>query len=187
MHAFAFPFRLLQHIAIAVSRPVESRVKPPSRCMSLFIVFATVGLFVSAFTLYRGMVFADWTPEMITVLIGAASSLFAAIVAGIIAIINATTKAKIEQHRALSQMNHEKLDEIHVELVKNTAATEKSEEAVKASVDQTKVRVEELGRSMSDVAGHIGATGATGASGEKGDRGDKGDKGDKGDRGNGHQ
>lgn len=177
MHTFAFPFQLLHHIAIAVSKPVESRANPQSRCMSLFIVLATVGLFVSAFTLLKGAIFAEWTPEMITVMISALASLFAAIVAGIIAIINATTKAKIEQHRALSQMNHEKLDEIHVEMVRNTAATVQAEEAVKTSVDQTKVRVEELGRAMSDVAGHIGATGPAGPAGPPGPVGPKGDQG----------
>lgn len=152
--------------------------------MSIFIILSSLGLLISALTIIQRIIVAEWTPEMITVMIGAVSSLFAAIVAGIIAIINATTKAKIEQHRALTQMNNDKLQDLHVEMVKNTAATEKAEEAVRVSVDQTKVRVEELGRAVSDVAGHIGAAGPAGPAGPEGPAGPKGEKGD---RGNGHQ
>jgi uncharacterized membrane protein YbhN (UPF0104 family) len=75
----------------------------------------------------------NWTPQDVTSLIAALGGLFAAIIAGIIAYINAKTKAKIEEHRALSELNSLKLDAVSKELSKNTAITKDTNESVKSS------------------------------------------------------
>lgn len=118
-------------------------IPTPSKNMTLFCIYAF--FFVSsAGLLYRSALFCEWTPTDITSILGACSALFAAIVAGYIAVINARTKARIEEHRAATERNSVALVKLETELVKNTAATEQARQEVVTSVDQAKVRVEEL-------------------------------------------
>lgn len=81
---------------------------------------------VMTITLALHLVFAtSWSPEMWAVVIG---SIITAITSSICAIISARSKARIEEHRAVSKENQESLYQIKKELTRNTSATERVEE-----------------------------------------------------------
>lgn len=94
-----------------------------------------------------GMVIAAWDGATIGIVVGAIGSLISAAVAGLIAVMNARTKNRIEEmkvqmetQRALATMNNRALGDLHNAIAQNTVETVKST----AASDQVKQRVEQL-------------------------------------------
>lgn len=128
---------------------------------------------------------SSWSPEMVVLVV---TGIVTSISAAIVAVLSALNKGKIDEIKArsevneaqarkqlhMSERNNEALQEVHKEIIANTGATHAAKEEVQRSVDQTKVRVEELSRVVGSQTSRIL---------EKGEKGDKGDKGDRGERG----
>lgn len=94
-----------------------------------------------------GMVFANLDIATIGALVAAISSLITALVGGLIMVMNARTKNKIEEMRAhmeaqrtMSETNNRALGHIHKAINDNTVETVRSAVAT----DQMKQRVEQL-------------------------------------------
>jgi hypothetical protein len=115
---------------VVIQATPQAKPKATKTMTSLIVLYFT---FFGTGAVSCASILMNWTPQDVTSLIAALGGLFAAIVAGIIAYINAKTKAKIEEHRALSELNSVKLDAVSRELVKNTALTKDTNESVKSS------------------------------------------------------
>lgn len=147
MHALA--------ISIPCEKNPESRITlPHPRIMLALTIIIVSGLCISLASLMRNIFLAEWTPELMIVAI---SSLISAITASIVAVINARTKARIEEHKAISQKTQERVGDLVV------------------ATNEQKFRVEELHRAVDQIK-----------PGEQGEKGERGERGEKGERGNGH-
>lgn len=133
----------------------ESRVDVPTPTLSnrmIVIIYGSL-LFVGILSWAVSLANA-WTAQDYAIVIGASvgavSTLAAAVFAGWNAINNSKARARQEEMRLQGELRMQELQALRQEVKENTMVTHQSRRDVQNSVDQAKVRVEELTKVVED-------------------------------------
>lgn len=120
--------------------------------LSIVLGSSMLSLYGLYLALVRNPVMANWTPEMT---IMAITSLVTIVTSSIIAVISALSKARIDEHKALSQQNLDKLNKLHNEIERNTALTEQAQISAAQHVQVVQETVEKVVDEQKAVAARI--------------------------------
>lgn len=125
--------------------------KPPVRNKSMTILlFGCLPLIlISAGAFGIRLAEGTGTSEMVG-LIGAFTALVGTITAMVVAILGAKSKSRLEELKLQGDLRLREIQALRQEVQDNTMLTHQAKKDVQASVDQTKVRVEELTRAVED-------------------------------------
>lgn len=120
--------------------------------LSIVLGSSMLSLYGLYLALVRNPIMANWTPEMT---IMAITSLVTIVTSSIIAVISALSKARIDEHKALSQQNLDKLNKLHNEIERNTALTEQAQISAAQHVQVVQETVEKVVDEQKAVAARI--------------------------------